>query len=483
MREINDQNLEQLRRQNPVKDESAASLAQSAAFAELFSQIVSEPVAAYDRPIGDQSVEIERVPAVGSTYVRRVQRRLVLGGVTVAVLVTVLFVGQSLGWLGKPDSSNSSGRVGTASWRLVSDVTPAWHIAAGAVLSPNFQLLCPTATTCYAYAPPLFSSLGGAGAMRVTHDGGATWQELALPTTFEPSPTMSCIGEETCAIVGVAQSGGSIFLESTDGGNTWSTQSGPSQLTDASQTLDMSCASATTCLVISPEPEGLAFATSNGGASWTEGALPTGFLPNPNLDCFSVTACVVGGLSSSWPSNPNPDDFNEGLVYYTTNDATSWTQATTPTGFGEVSSISCVASGQCLATSDQGNSTGAEYVSSTDGGATWSQVDTSGFSNDFGIGLSCPTASTCWADGASATPVPDTQPGSVAGEDQLTDVTGLVAYTTDGGQSWQSAVLPANVQDVFGISCPNTTTCFALAIDTSTTPGTLGTPYLLTNGS
>jgi hypothetical protein len=141
-------------------------------------------------------------------------------------------------------------------------------------------------------------------------------------------------------------------------------------------------------------------------ASHGQSALPSGFLANPDLDCFSAGACVVGGLSSL--PNSNPDGLNEGILLYTTDDGTSWAQATTPTGFGEADSISCVRSGQCLANSNQGNNTGAEYVASTDGGASWSQVNASGLSNDFGMGLSCPTVSTCWAGGFSATPIPDT---------------------------------------------------------------------------
>lgn len=487
MRELNDDNLRWLRGLNPMSDEEGAMAASTGVFADLLAQIVSEPLTAVGNSIGDPSEELELSSRFHPARMHGSRRRLLVSGGAAALLVAVLLVGQSFGWFSGSRTRNPSGRIGASSWRLVSDVVPSWRVAAGVGLSPEFQLICPTTTTCYAYAPLV--SQGGltsseAGAIQVTRDGGATWQQLALPTNFDLAPAMSCSSAEVCEIEGLSEDGGSAFLESFDGGVTWNTQSGPGESTQYAPPRDMSCSSAMSCVVItsggprSPNPTAV-YATTNGGESWTKGSLPTGFIANPDLDCYTEITCVLGGLSSL--SNSNANGFNQGILLYTTDGGASWSQAVTPTGFGEVGSVSCVASGQCLASSDQGDNTGADYVESSDGGATWSQVNAAGLSDDFGMGLTCPTASTCWADGASATPIPDTQPGSVAGEDQLTDVSGLVAYTTDGGQSWQSASLPPNVQDVFDISCPSSTTCFALAVDTSTVAGTSGTPYLITN--
>lgn len=483
MRELNDQTLKALRGHDPVRDEDVDLIARADVFAELFTHIVSAPPDELESPPAPLSRVTEHASA------RQVHRRFhylrfAVSGLTVAALVTVLLVGQSLGWFGGSPSNVTTGRVGSSAWRLMSDVTSAWQVADGAGLNPNFRLICPTTTTCYAFQPPQWSSsAGGAlGAVQVTRDGGATWEPLVLPVTFASSPTMSCVGSSVCALVGVTQAGTSAFLETVDGGSTWSSQTGPR----LSAWSDMSCASSSNCLVVSsggPRAVGgpfTAFVTDDGGASWTENQLPSNdFYPNPDVDCFSVGSCVIGGLA--WPPTPTSGDFSAGMIVYTTNDGASWAEATTPPGLGEVSSVSCTADGQCVATADQGIETGAELISSSDGGTTWSQLTASGLSDDFGMGVTCPTSSTCWAVGASATPAPDTAPGSAPGEYELTDVTGLVAYTTDGGQTWQSAVLPSNVRDVFNVSCPNATTCFALAIDESTPSGSPGTPYVLTN--
>lgn len=487
MRELNDQKLKELREQNPVRDEDVDLVARSGAFADLFTHIVSEPA---EERTGAAS---RRSRATADSTARRFNRglrlpRMVVGGLTVATLVTVLLISQSLGWFGGSHSSVPTGRVGASAWRLMSDVTSAWQVADGAGLNPNFRLTCPTTTTCYAFQPPQWpaTAVDALGEIQVTHDGGTTWGPLVLPVTFAYSPVMTCVGSEVCAVVGVTQAGNPTFLETVDGGSTWSSQSGPPESPPQSFTNQISCASSTNCLVItSGGPRAIggpfqAFVTADGGSTWTQSTLSSDdFDPNPDLDCFAANSCVIGGLSSA--PNSTSDNFSQGMIFYTTDDGASWDQATTPPGVGEVGSVSCTASGQCSATSDQGSSTGAEFLSSSDGGATWSQLTASGLTDDFGMGIACPTSSTCWAVGTSATPVPDTSPGSVPGEDQLTDLSGLVAYSTDGGQSWQSAALPANVRDVFNVSCPNATTCFALAIDKSTPSGTAGTPYVLTN--
>jgi hypothetical protein len=45
----------------------------------------------------------------------------------------------------------------------------------------------------------------------------------------------------------------------------------------------------------------------------------------------------------------------------------------------------------------------------------------------------------------------------------LGQAVGLVASTGDGGQSWKDAGLPKGVLAVVDISCPSSTSCYALA--------------------
>jgi hypothetical protein len=75
--------------------------------------------------------------------------------------------------------------------------------------------------------------------------------------------------------------------------------------------------------------------------------------------------------------------------------------------------------------------------------------------------MSCPTSSYCWLSGALISlPALENQPVTVGNA----HVKGLLAMTHDQGQSWQTVTVPPSVDvgPVPAISCPDSTTCFAL---------------------
>ncbi len=144
-------------------------------------------------------------------------------------------------------------------------------------------------------------------------------------------------------------------------------------------------------------------------------------------------------------------NYSDGLaqVISTTNGGQTWSLSTDATlsGLQQIFSISCLpststaasAAATCMAAGDNLAAGGPVMIRSTDGGATWSELqsfDTTGWMNS----VSCPDASHCWAAGDGTT-------------------VGLVG-TSDGGSSW--SVLDADTSNINGIvSCASLTLCVA----------------------
>ena len=96
-------------------------------------------------------------------------------------------------------------------------------------------------------------------------------------------------------------------------------------------------------------------------------------------------------------------------------------------------------------------------LTTSDGGATWTAESVTGLPDSLLASISCPAASSCWlggtvppAGGGSGTPV-------AIGKGQ-----GLLAWSGDGGSTWQRATVPAGVGPITDVTCPYTTTCYAL---------------------
>ena len=85
----------------------------------------------------------------------------------------------------------------------------------------------------------------------VSHDGGATWAATTVPGGTGPLRTVSCASTTSCIAIGDNAQGlsdpnaGASAIESTDGGNTWTSVSFPA----GTATLDqVSCDTATQCV-------------------------------------------------------------------------------------------------------------------------------------------------------------------------------------------------------------------------------------------
>jgi hypothetical protein len=303
------------------------------------------------------------------------------------------------------------------------------------------------------YLPPGLSGQIPQGVV-VTDDGGAHWRAFASLSSGPDVTAISCPSKGVCWIAGVNTSTDAPEVaETTNSGKTWTDETPAAPSSTYQQINGLDCVSDAVCWLVGDDQAGgvapLAAETTDGGSTWTTFTnLPT-FTPyDPNgtyqlnaISCTSALDCVAGGGLN----------YSDGLaqVISTTNGGQTWSLSTDATlsGLQQIFSISCLpststaasAAATCMAAGDNLAAGGPVMIRSTDGGATWSELqsfDTAGWMNS----VSCPDASHCWAAGA----------GTTAG----------LAGTSDGGSSW--SVLDADTSNVDGIvSCASLTLCVA----------------------
>ncbi len=340
------------------------------------------------------------------------------------------------------------------SWRTL----PSSNFEPGGLPAVTFD--CPTTTTCYAgnFAP---SGTSTDVQVEITDDGGTTWRPLTLPVTLSRPPSLFCVGADTCAILGVDGAGNSEFLETTNGGETWSAHSGPNGLTPMDGPIQLTCTTATSCLALAPDPDqgpgqvgpASAYVTDDGGETWSTSSLPNGYFPSA-LQCTSLGTCVASGFQS-----PNgAPDMAGGTILYTTDGGSTWTSATVPTGLSAFNSLSCAETGGCTAIFSGVGGSPSVVLSSTDGGKTWVATSASGFlAHGVVMSLSCPGASDCWATGVA-------EPTDMWAAIDLHTASGFAGSTSDSGETWQEAQLPQGVGAILDISCPDASSCYALGL-------------------
>ena len=261
----------------------------------------------------------------------------------------------------------------------------------------------------------------------------------------------------------------------------------------------VSCANARRCWAVgvagpNPAPAGVStvviVATTNGGTSWKAQQVAGGSTPQlSGVSCPTATECMaVGSNGASLPGS--------GVVVTTTDAGATWSPAMSPPNALAVTSVACAGPTDCTVIVSDGTVTWSDH--SVDFGQSWQQegglpspflagndltcapggpclvagyVPTSNghgngaiaLSTDSGqtwalasvpagIGLlqsvTCPSVSECLAAGTTNTTVSDVVPAK-----------GELLVSADGGHTWQTSAHPVPVDDVFGIACPSAQQC------------------------
>ena len=283
---------------------------------------------------------------------------------------------------------------------------------------------CPNTSTCVA---------AGSGDMIYTTNGGSSWSDTSVGT--HSVGAISCASTTMCVEAGSNGNNGEIFV--ANGSLTsWANPSGPS----SSPLFGVSCSSTSDCVAVGytygSSGNSVATYTTNGGSTWSTSTGTPADASLTSVSCLSGTStCVaVGGaiyLEDYFVEVSSGDyDFVGDVLATSSNGGETWSGDTnSPTNDRNgLSGVSCATASACVAV-------GPQSVIDTEDGAHWVS-DVAPLS--MAQGVSCPSATVCY----------------------VTEGSGLIEKTENGGASWSSIETPYT--ELGAIDCPTVSTCVAL---------------------
>jgi hypothetical protein len=258
-----------------------------------------------------------------------------------------------------------------------------WSVQAIALRGEPMTISCATRSVCVAGG--VLSKPGGTRILApiVTRDAGAAWLPSQLASWLAGASGVSCPSTNVCEVVGtwVSSMGTTGTLgRSANGGRSWVEEK--PQVHDAFITSlssvdctsirdceavggESSCQTITSCRSNAPSG-GLALTTTDGGAQWSRGDLPTGVRSLQGVWCVSAQDCQAVGLGRS----------GSAVALRTTNGGTRWSMGSVPAGVGFLNAVSCQSAERCLAVGFDGASwphLTMAVIRTSDDGVTWSR--------------------------------------------------------------------------------------------------------------
>jgi len=353
-------------------------------------------------------------------------------------------------------------------------------------LLPTTPLECTGAQWCATGA-----TYNGQAVLAVTSNGGHSFTIDPLPTGVGTLRALSCPSSGVCAGLvapGDAQPVNATLLVTEDGGSTFHDQ----PILAGDSMVALKCTSSTDCTVVGSTdasvndriPVGVSAVTSDQGRVWTSGSLPVGFgisWNSTSLACADAEHCFVTGSIPIPVHNP-PKCASTPSTLQTPPPGTHGMPAMSP----KVASISktetklaaAAAANEQVTTgvtscTNARVTTVADVASSSDGGLTWTpEVLPTDVPSPRLNGLSCPTATECWAAGTELVP-------EKAGKSS--DMSSPVLMgTTDAGSTWSKVVfsVPSTAPNATGqsylsmgsITCPSASVCLARGAAAQSSP-------------
>lgn len=229
----------------------------------------------------------------------------------------------------------------------------------------------------------IFLATAGGGLWKTT-DGGVSWQAKTdtLGSLSVGALAMDPSNSQTLYLgLGDAFDGTGIGLvKSTDGGETWSA---PIYLGASTQIRDLIVSGSNNQIVLAATDIGL-FRSSNGGASFTQVSLSTGFTAAPSV--WDLENIGTGSFGVTLEANPAATTgTTSGQYWRSTDNGATWTQSTPSLsgGIGRMSIASAPSNrsiiygmaAKPLATTSSDLS---DIVRSTNGGTTWTALGATG---------------------------------------------------------------------------------------------------------
>lgn len=418
-----------------------------------------------------------------------------------------------------------SAHEGSGTWRLVDDVlTGTWQ--QNVYGPPPGTVSCSPDVTCYVLAGSYLSASAAtpvSETLYVSTNEGATWSALPVPSGLSTTTAFECGGPKWCA-TGATYNGQPVLAVTRDGGHSFTIDPLP---TGVGTLRTLSCPSTGVCMGLvstSLHTQGPVDATLlvtiDGGSTFRDEPMLAGD-SMIDLACASSTDCTAVGVTDV----PAQGLFAPGVSAVTTDQGRTWTPGSPPIGFGvKFSELACAdarhcfvagfvpisnpqrGTAQCASTTSapqtaalpamspkmaaiskmetalkaaaiakeaaEGNYGGtcqqitqvSDIASTSDGGLTWTPdaLPADVPAPDLN-GLSCPTATECWA----------------AGQEEVAQKIGrgtdmgspVLVGTTDGGSTWSKVEfsVPATAPNAAGqsylsigsVTCPSVTLCLA----------------------
>ena len=241
---------------------------------------------------------------------------------------------------------------------------------------------CPSTTVCFA------TTYAGLAKVLKTTDGGTSWTIQTIPSGLIGLYSVSCPSTTVCVAVGGTNTNQLAAIHTTNGGTTWTSGSVTTPTGTIGFLGGVSCSSTSDCIAVgsagsSSSNSGLVFATTDGGAAWTEeslSAISPSVTTLTSVSCPLATHCIAVGRSA---------------ILATTNGGTQWSAETLPTGTGALTAVSCASATVCTALAGYSPD---GLVATTDGGSTWT-TQAIPSTVPFLSGISCPTTTSCIAGG------------------------------------------------------------------------------------
>ena len=293
------------------------------------------------------------------------------------------------------------------------------------------QVSCPTASNCFLAANV------APGQVWSSTDGGASFA-LSFDVANDPEAfggnglkVIDCPSAMVCHAAGLGQpppGAEGMYVTTTNGGLTWRTDFGPT----STYLSGISCPSTSTCYVAAAVSA--IFHTADFGGTWDVqvGAANAWYW---SVACVSDTKCFAGGTANG-----------VGLISVTTTAGAAWSRPQPVGSTNGIGELSCGSATDCYAAASN------DLLVSHNGGSTWAANRLT--TGDQLIGMSCTSATTCFASG---------WPGAI-------DV------TTDSGVNWTNQPNPLSGSDetLSSISCWTSTACVAVSTNDvlSTADGT-----------
>lgn len=296
---------------------------------------------------------------------------------------------------------------------------------------------CPSKTVCYAI---------GGGEYLVTKDSGATWtigaglingaevQVAGVPAGGGLGPyggAIACPSTTTCLTNGTTHLGGgaipSGILVTADSGRRWVSEKLPLRM----GVFGFSCPSTRVCFAMGARGYGYGshefaaiLSSTDAGRSWRPSLYIEG-LGITEIACSTTSTCVAGEEDGD-------------SVDVTRDSGSTWTTHAFPSGLA-VGEVSCPSTAVCYVTASDG------ILATSDSGSTWAVRALP--SNNSPIAISCPSPAICFVIARTSTRHND------------------FLSTTDSGHIWSIAhtwPIAAGLSPS-QLTCPATTTCYAVA--------------------